>query len=246
MKKKILALCLVVALVAVAAIGGSLAYFTDTDAKNNVFTTGNVDIKLDEKFGDNDPSTPEKLTPATGSAQDGTLKNGVTKEVTVENIGSEDAYVRVHIAIPSILDNGDPDFDAGKNTLHFNYSKDSIGAGKWDWNKTYDGTSFDGDWNYYTTTIDGIDYNVYVVTYLTALKKGQTTPEKAIYQVYLDSNTSQEAIAKYKEVLGENWQIKVLAEGTQAAGFDDAYTALNTSFGVPGTYQLDWSKAVDQ
>ena len=243
MKKKILALCLVVALVAVAAIGGSLAYFTDTDAKNNVFTTGNVDIKLDENFGDNDPSTPEKLTPATGSAQDGTLKNGVTKEVTVENIGSEDAYVRVHIAIPSILDNGDPDFDAGKNTLHFNYSKDSIGAGKWDWNKTYDGTSFDGDWNYYTTTID---YNVYVVTYLTALKKGQTTPEKAIYQVYLDSNTSQEAIAKYKEVLGENWQIKVLAEGTQAAGFDDAYTALNTSFGVPGTYQLDWSKAVDQ
>ena len=33
-----------------------------------------------------------------------------------------------------------------------------------------------------------------------------------------------------------NYKIYVIAEGAQAAGFDDAYTALNTAFGVPGTY----------
>lgn len=245
MKKKLLAMCLVVALAATAIIGGTLAYFTDTDAKSNVFTTGNVDITLIENFGDNDPYTPEKLLPATGSAQNDTLQNGITKEVTVKNEGSEDAYVRVHIAIPSMLDNGNPDFDAGQNVLHFNYEPDSIGAGKWDWSKTT-GEAYDGDWNFYETTIDGIAYNVYVVTYGTALKSGETTPEKAMSQVYLDSRTSQEAIEAYIEALGANWQIKVLAEGTQSAGFEDAYAALNTAFGVPGTYTVDWSGAVNQ
>ena len=177
--------------------------------------------------------------------QAGTLENGITKEVTVKNTGSEDAYVRVHIAIPSILDNGNPAFDAGKNALHFNYTQDSVGEGKWDWSKTA-GTPYEGDFNYYETTIDNIKYNVYVVTYGTALKTNEETPEKAMHQVYLDSNTSNEAIDSYVAALGQNWNILVVAEGAQAAGFDDAYAALNTAFGVPGTYNVDWSGAVAQ
>lgn len=46
MKKKILALCLVVALAVTAVVGGTLAYFTDTDKETNTFTVGNVDIDL--------------------------------------------------------------------------------------------------------------------------------------------------------------------------------------------------------
>ena len=245
MKKKITAIALVVCLVAVDVVGGSLAYFTDTDKAANVFTTGKVDIQLIEKFGDENPATAEKLLPATGSAQAGTLKNGITKEVTVKNIGTEDAFVRVHIAIPSVLDNGNPAFDAGQNALHFNYTADSIGEGKWDWSKTT-GDPYQGDWNYYETTIDNIKYNVYVVTYGTALKANEVTPEKAIHQVYLDSRTSNEAIASYKTTLGDNWQILVLAEGTQSAGFANAYEALNTAFGVPGNYTVDWTGAVKQ
>lgn len=245
MKKKLVTGALIAAFGAVAITGGTLAYFTDTDTKANVFTVGNVDIQLNENFGDNNPNTPEKLVPATGSAQEGTLRNGITKEVSVKNIGSEDAYVRVHIAIPSVLDNGNPAFDAGKNTLHFNYAAGSTGEGKWDWSKTT-GAPYEGDWNYYETTIDNIKYNVYVVTYGTALTTNVETPEKAMHQVYLDSHTSNEAITSYKNTLGNNWQIKVLAEGVQAEGFDNAYTALNTAFGVPGTYTVDWSGAVNQ
>ena len=48
MKKKILSLCLVLALAAVAIVGGTLAYFTDTDEETNVFTVGNVSIDLIE------------------------------------------------------------------------------------------------------------------------------------------------------------------------------------------------------
>lgn len=48
MKKKITAIALVVCLVAVAIVGGSLAYFTDTEEATNTFEVGNVDITLTE------------------------------------------------------------------------------------------------------------------------------------------------------------------------------------------------------
>ena len=48
MKKKIVTVCLAAALMVTALIGGSLAYFTDEDTKDNTFTVGNVDIVLDE------------------------------------------------------------------------------------------------------------------------------------------------------------------------------------------------------
>lgn len=48
MKKKILAACLVVCLLATAVIGTTLAYFTDTKIVTNSFTAGNVTITLDE------------------------------------------------------------------------------------------------------------------------------------------------------------------------------------------------------
>ena len=48
MKKKITAIFLCVALVAIAVVGASLAYFTDTKTATNTFTMGDVKIKLDE------------------------------------------------------------------------------------------------------------------------------------------------------------------------------------------------------
>ena len=48
MKKKITAIFLCVALLAIAIVGASLAYFTDTDKATNTFTVGNVKIDLIE------------------------------------------------------------------------------------------------------------------------------------------------------------------------------------------------------
>lgn len=45
-KKKILVLALTIAMVAILAVGGSLAYLTDTDSAKNTFTVGNVKIEL--------------------------------------------------------------------------------------------------------------------------------------------------------------------------------------------------------
>ena len=73
MKKKITALCLCVAILAVAVVGASLAYFTDTDNATNTFTVGNVKIDLIEsKFhregNDNsgDTSIPDPTQTASG------------------------------------------------------------------------------------------------------------------------------------------------------------------------------------
>lgn len=49
MKKKIVALCLVVALALTAIGGATLAYFTDNDQVNNTFTIGDLQIDLYEK-----------------------------------------------------------------------------------------------------------------------------------------------------------------------------------------------------
>lgn len=53
-KRKILALCLIVCLLATAVVGGTLAYFTDTDEQVNTFTAGKVDITLDEAVVEKD------------------------------------------------------------------------------------------------------------------------------------------------------------------------------------------------
>ena len=48
MKKKVMALMLCVAMLAICVVSGTLAYFTDKDAQENVFTVGNIDVTLYE------------------------------------------------------------------------------------------------------------------------------------------------------------------------------------------------------
>ena len=73
MKKKLTAIFLCVALAAIAIVGASLAYFTDTKSVTNTFTVGNVKIDLIEsKFhregNDNsgDTSIPDPTQTASG------------------------------------------------------------------------------------------------------------------------------------------------------------------------------------
>ena len=112
MKKKILSICLVIALAATAVVGGTLAYFTDTDAQTNVFTTGNVKIDLWEDFDDNDGNA--ELIPG----------KKIEKEIYVTNTGSEDAYVRVHYAIPVPM--AAQNINSFNDILHVNFSKASV------------------------------------------------------------------------------------------------------------------------
>lgn len=245
MKKKFISLCLVAVFAATAAVGGTLAYFTDTDSATNTFTVGGVKIDLheDNKEGKVDEEYQKWLEDQVLMPGDNKT-NTVAKVVTVENTGKSDSYVRVHIAIPTVLDDGADTFDASSNLLHFNSYEDSYVSGKWNWGKkvTEGRTNFVGSgdtWNFYTTTIDNIFYNVYVVTYETALAPEATTVS-AMHQVYLYKDVTNADIDKANKTLNGNWKILVFSEGCQTEGFTDAFDALNTSFGVPSSTNNPW------
>lgn len=263
MKKRIVTIALVVALVAIAAVG-TLAYFTDTDNATNTFTVGNVKIDLIEKERDGNGGTKDftqgkKLYPIVGSAQGAkdeygmpTAKNYVDKMVTIQNTGSEKAYIRAYFAIPSALDDGYETFNAGLNVLHFNFGNKvengvvtSTEGVEWIW-------THGSKWNYFETTIDGIKYNVYYADYYQAVDAGATT-EQLVQGVYLDKTfdiKDGKCYAFGKEVTlddGWNWNsvsCPVFAIACQAEGFDNAAAAMDAAFGANynpwGTAASNW------
>lgn len=263
MKKKILSIALVVAMVAVIA-AGSLAYFTDKDDATNTFTVGNVNINLIEQERDGNGglknfTNNQKLYPIVGSAQGEKdalgmpiAKNYVDKIVTVKNTGSEAAYIRAYFAIPSALDDGEDTFNAGLNVLHFNFgNKVENGAvtstygNEWIW-------QHDNKWNYFETEIDGIKYNVYYADYATTVAAGETT-KQFIQGVYLDKSfdlRDGKCYAFGKEVALDNgwdWSkvsCPVFAVACQAEGFTNANDAMNAAFGAKynpwGTTATNW------
>ena len=102
MKKKIAALALVVLLLVAAVVGGTLAYFTDTDSATNTFTVGDVDIELVEKMQDPEHESvlldwaPHELVPGGLYPYSYAPNLGwENKLVFVKNTGENDAYVRV-------------------------------------------------------------------------------------------------------------------------------------------------------
>ena len=263
MKKKITAICLCVALVAVAVVGASLAYFTDTDDATNTFAVGNVKIDLIEQQRGENGLVPfeqgKKLYPIVGSAQGDkdeygmpTAKNYVDKMVTIANTGSEKAYIRAYFAIPSALDDGYETFNAGLNVLHFNFGNKVVNGAisstegvEWIW-------THGSKWNYFETEIDGIKYNVYYADYYQAVDAGATT-EQLVQGVYLDKTfdiKDGKCYAFGKEVTlddGWNWNsvsCPVFAVACQAEGFNNAADAITAAFGANynpwGTPASNW------
>ena len=104
MKKKMMALCLCVALVAVAAVGATMAYFTDTQDVKNTFTVGNVKITLNETTVNLDGTAKEGADRTTeGNAYKLFPGHTYTKDpmVTVK-ANSEESYVRMLVEVKNI------------------------------------------------------------------------------------------------------------------------------------------------
>ena len=249
MKKKIIALCLVIALAATAVIGGTLAYFTDTDAKTNTFTAGGVKIELLEKQRNADSTALEDFTdgknlmPIVGSAQGEqkivggvklpTAENYVDKIMTIKNTGDSDAYVRIFVAVPTALQNGQTPNAPRYDVLHWNYNGDSCAEGQWT----------DEIVVANPTVIDGVEYKIYSRTYTTALKADEVTATPAYIGFYLDMTVDMNANGKYTvnwgngpEVidydLSKGVKIPVFAQAVQADGFASAEAAFTAS-GLP-------------
>lgn len=97
-KKRFVAILLCVTLVALAAIGATFAYLTDSKTVKNTFTVGDVKIKLDET----NVNAPEgdRVTSNTYNVYPGAV---VTKDPIVHNTGKNGAYVRAVVTIENGL-----------------------------------------------------------------------------------------------------------------------------------------------
>ena len=261
MKKKITALCLCVALLAVAVVGASLAYFTDNDQADNTFTAGSVKIKLIEEQSNEDhtgfvPYEGNKvLMPIVGSAQGEKYPNGqpaaknyIDKVVTIKNTGNSAAWIRAYYAVPSALDDGfGESFNAGMNILHGNFGNNGDKTTyevEWKWKNN-------GKWQYFETVMDGVSYNVYFADYYQPLAADDTTVQ-FICGVYLDKNVDMKD-GKYIDprhpdadlsILEGTVHYPVFAVAVQADGFDSAAAAMDAAFGANynpwGTPATNW------
>lgn len=251
-KRRILSLCLVAAIAAIAVFAGTLAYFTDTDEADNTFTVGNVKIDLieQERAYDNEGNATglqdftdgKLLMPIVGSAQgeketiDGvempTAKNYVDKIISIKNTGESKAYVRVFVAVPTALQNGEVPNAPLYDVLHWNFNADSTAEGEWT----------DEIVVANPTVIDGVEYKIYSRTYTTALAADEATATPAYIGFYLDKSvdyngeswtvdfgTGTQAI-DYD--LSEGVNIPVFAQAIQADGFESAEDAFAAS-GLP-------------
>lgn len=230
MKKKILVLSIVIILLTTAVVGGSLAWFTDTDEVKNTFTVGRVDIKQLESFTQNSTLMPIVHNDTPQLTDD---TNYVPKEVKVENRGNTPAYIRTHIAVPTAL--------VGVLELDLNVGDGS----KWAF-------AFSNQ-----TTIGGKAYTVYSYTYSEALEgtdnwllaketelllNGAYIGEKIDLNVYPETATDpSQATAAYfvkadgTEVTGFNvitdmLNVYVATQGVQAHGFASAKAAFADAF----------------
>lgn len=229
MRKKIVALSMAVLMLAVAVIGGTLAYFTDTETADNTFTVGNVDIKLVEKNADGSTFTQDQvLLPGSKT------ENNIVKAVTVENTGKSDAYCWIEVWVPAALDDGDdnsPTAPGLGNSLHFNY-----GANVTETKATFLGSK----------EINGVSYNGYVhfVKDDAAVKAGESSAQ-LLDQVYMDKKVAQCTEHDNCLILEDgqthytgSWNLVINAVGFQADGVANIQAAITSYYGKDVTAHL--------
>ncbi len=251
--KKAIAAVLSVVLTAALAVGGTLAYLTDTDDDVNVMTVGQVkidqleyerkDVETEnedatvQEFHDNKPLLPavtdKSFNYETGDSYvdwDQIGKDGYTSEIwdpaKINNEVDKMVFVK---------NKGDWDayvrtviaFEAGNYTDLDAYLADvHLNLNKTDWT---------WEWVQTPITIGEGKYFVATATYNKALAPGKLT-EISLSQIALDSSVTNEDVAGF----GDTFQVLVQSQAVQSAGFDDASSALNTAFGeIPPEYPFE-------
>lgn len=238
--KKFLILCFT-AVILLAAVTGSIAYFTDSVvSEENVIASGSIDVLQHEyervKNADGTYTLraftqKQNLYPCVKGAEnrvlvqvgnatvqmyDESVQNFIDKIVTVENSGKNVAYVRTFVAVPALAD--------GINWLHL------------DCNTT------DWTWQHEVLTnvhIDNLIYDIHVATHNQPLTAGAVT-SPSLLGFYMDSRVSNDNDHlvyidqnNVKHDLGNNPSLTILVatEASQSYPFDNAAQALDITFG---------------
>ncbi len=215
MKKKTIALALVLVMVFGATLGGTFAYLTSTDTVTNTFTVGNVQINLDEAATDmsgvvQKDATGKELRTEAGNQYKLIPGHEYTKDPTVTVLAkSESSYIRMLVTV-TYSEVADAVFAAHNYKEWFNFDnqnwtaqpdvKTTRGEGKI--TRTYEFR--------YNATVDGYVDGVAADVELPALFTKITVPD----------GISNDDLAKLADL-----KITVEAHAIQADGFNDAADA---------------------
>ncbi|MBE5868588.1 MAG: hypothetical protein E7293_06460 [Lachnospiraceae bacterium] len=240
MKKKILTLCLVVALAATAVIGGTLAYFTDTAKTTNVLTAGDVKINLEEyTYNENDEKVPfdDEVAMTMYPMTDAQGYENINKIVDVHNTSKEDpAYIRTIVAFEKLDSEGVEGMKEIKDELHFlalkdvNYPDSQIYGSN--------GGTYWGD-----VTISGEEYEIFVFDTYNKVAVPAGAKMQSLQSVWLDKDFTMD----HMSLLGEDGKLNVLvvAQGVQTANFDDYDAAFAATFELTEANIISWFSAAD-
>ena len=249
MKKKITAIFLCVALVAIAIVGASLAYFTDTKTATNTFTVGNVKIELLESslhrenagIANGATSTSELWSDVEklGSGNTSPYKAGDTfyTDAQIEKNATEYKCENVKLnpgqsyhKMPYVKNTGVNDayirirvmIPADLDTAILNSSMYTTTAlNKKEFTMAYDNTG--------TVERDGIKYNVYTFTRIDPLAAGTMTYWNVWGTIHMDPTVTNDQIASLfgagKAYANGTFPVLVEADAIQADGFASAAAA---------------------
>lgn len=210
MKKKILLVGAMMVLVALAAVGVTMAYLTSTDKATNTFTVGNVAITLDEaKVDDNGQAI-------TGEGAERVKENsyklmpGLTydKDPMVTVTSTDDCYVRMFVAVSDMtkLKAAFPDkkYYANEDTANGVFLLEKLITG---WNSSY--------WK-----ASGYNGGVYEFRHNNAVGAGKM--DELFTKVVIPGDVTNDQLANLNQV-----KIKIVAQAIQADGFIDASDAFS-------------------
>lgn len=218
MKKKILALALCVVLLAVAIVGATLAYFTDTEEVKNTFTVGNVKIQLlESKLHRVQDNAGDEAIIADAEKYDDYLAEAgknilpgilVNKAPYIRNTGSNNAYVRLRMLVPAKL----------WTLLTCVYT-----------DAAYTDGSIAEPVQMENVTIDGVEYVQFAFVYNKALAPEEMTYWPAFWQFKLNENVTSEDVAGL-DLSDATFDIILQADAIQADTFataEEAFTAFD-------------------
>ena len=264
-KRKLLTLALTLCMIAILAIGGTLAYFTDTDVNKNVMTVGNVQIVQNEQqrvIGTEDDSNSHEVAQVTGDGLE-TFENG--KKMFPMNQADLADYTST---IATMYENGtnaknavsyknQPVFDG--NAIDKIITVSNVGTEEC-YHRTllafevvYDDNEIDVTEKYLMLVNDGTlswihdaadepaIFTIDNVDYRVAVYTSETalpagyTSAPSMKQFYLKSTAGNEFYA----YVGNEYNILALSQAVQTEGFENATAALNAAFGNPHSIDED-------
>lgn len=248
-KKRFVAILLCMTLVALAAIGATFAYLTDSKTVKNTFTVGNVKIDLIESS-----LHRENAGVANGATSDSELWSNVNKEGTGNTSKYKagdtfytDAQIEANAAaykcenvkllpgesyhkMPYVKNTGSEDayirirvmIPADLDTAILNSSMyTSTALNNKEFTMAYDNSG--------TVECNSVKYNVYTFTRIDPLAAGAMTYWNVWGTIHMDPDTTGEELAEFfgegKPYANGVFPVLVEADGIQSDGFADATAA---------------------